>query len=118
MGQRAHVVILPVVVKQHVGVNVVGRAVGVSPGGLTLVGIHVDPALRESAFRSRGVFGAKRGQSIQDVAFGHVDRIFGVDRRDERSIQIVIMEIGKLHHSFTEFQVSLKRWQIAIDALN
>ena len=103
VGQGAHVVILSVVVEKHVGVNVVGCAVGVRTGVLTFRWIHINPALGESALRSGGIFAAKRDESLQNVVFSDVYGILQVDRRDQRCIQIVIMKLAEPHHSFTKF---------------
>ena len=68
MGQRAHVVILAVVVQQHVGMHVIRAAAEYAPEVLPSLGIHIDPALGESPLGARQVFGAERGQRGKNVA--------------------------------------------------
>ena len=72
----------------------------------------------KARFAPAAYSGPSGAERCEDVVLGRVDRIFHVDRRDEWSIQIVIMKFGKPHHPLAEFQIAVESWQVAIDSVN
>ncbi len=75
VGQRAHVLVLAVVVEQHVGMNVVGAAVGVGAGPLAGRREQIDPPFGERALDGCLVIPAKRRHGVEHVLLGLLRRV-------------------------------------------
>ena len=115
VGQRAHVVVLPEVVQQHVRVHVVGAAVRVGARALALGRIPVEPALVERALQHATCSRRRAAPSPASTCFCASS---GVYRRstddDERRIQVVVVQVvGDAHHPLAQPQVAVERRQAA-----
>ena len=98
--------------------DVVSAAVRVGTCPLAVVRIQVDPALREGALRSGRVVRAERRERFEDTRLRFVCRVVQIDRRYERGIQIVVVELRHLEHALPQLEISMKRREVVIDAVD
>ena len=98
--------------------DVVRAAVRVGARALAGSRIHVDPALGEGARRGRGVVRAERGERGEHVLLRLFHGVVQIDRRDERRVQIVVVQLREPHHALAQVQVAVERREIAVHAVD
>ena len=117
VGQRAHVVVLAVVVDQHVRVDA-EDAVRVGARTLAVVREQVDPALGECLLDGGRVLVAERLHRVEHELLRVFRRVREVHRRHERRVEIVVVQLVHAHHALAQLQIAMERGQVAVHALD
>ena len=94
--------------------DVVGAAVRIGARALAVAREQVDPALGEGASRARRVFGPERRQRLEDVRLRLVGGVGQVDRRDQRRVEIVVVQLWNGEHPLAQPQVAVERRQVPV----
>src|SRR5205823_12468369 len=76
MGQRAHIIIFAVIVKQHIRMNIIDRAVGVSAGAFALAGKDVNPAFAKGFSSDSNIIATQWRQRSEDILLGLFNGVF------------------------------------------
>jgi hypothetical protein len=116
--ERADVGVLAVVVDQHVRVHVVGAAVRVRARHLTVVRKQIDPAAVERAADRRLILGPEGRHRRQHELLRFARRVLQIHRRDERRVQVVVVQLVDLHHPLAQLQIPVKRRQVLVHAVD
>jgi len=118
MGQRAHVIILAVIVEEHVGVNVIGPPLGVRARPFSVGGVDIQPPFRKSLARDFDVVPLPGVQARRGRAFPPPHTVVDIHVFHERTVQVVVMELSTPIMRATEPKVPVKRPEVAADIVH
>jgi hypothetical protein len=116
--QGADVVVLPVVVQQHVGVDVVHGAVGVGARPLPLAGVDVQPPAGEASPGGLHVVGAERPQGVERERHRLLDPVPEVHLPHQGGVQVVVVQLADLQDLPAEGKVTVERAEVGVDVLH
>ena len=118
VGKRADVRVLPVVIDQHVRMDVIGGAFGIGARTLAFVREQIDPPAVVRALDRAGVFASERRDGFEDEFLRLLRRVGQFDRSDERRVQVVIMKLVQTENALAQLQVSMEGRKILADAID
>ena len=91
MHEGEHIVQRALEIQEHIGVH--ARARGIRARALTLVLVHIDPAVCEALAQDGEVILAQRGERPQRDLLGLVEGEFHLHTLDHRNIQVVHVQL-------------------------
>ncbi len=117
MGQGKHVIKGLVIIQKHKRRTRIGTP-GIGSGGLALIFQHVDPTALHALSQNLDIILAERCQSGRNRLFGFPERYFNVNALDDRSIDIVHMQVIISQRLFAQTHIAVHQRIMIMNGFN